>query len=204
MKVGILVECGREGPEVIFCRRIAELLRQELTADFVLELDIVPMDNKLRLLEECGAAARGLLEGGCDRVVILWDERPAWPMKEERLCWHNDREKILGELRQAGLDESPVYLVCIERELESWLLFDERVISCVLSTPAHPVRVPPQRHPDQIPNPKSKMISLFRQFRGWRYVDLEHAPKFAVCLTDLARLRKCRTFRRFEAKLLPR
>ena len=51
-KIGLLVECGRDGLEVVMCRRIGELLSQDRGVE--VELDIVPMDNKARLLEDCG------------------------------------------------------------------------------------------------------------------------------------------------------
>lgn len=199
MKVGVLVECGRQGLEDVVCRRIFALLREHTGVDF--EFDIVPMDNKARLIQECGTAASLLLANGCDRVVILWDERPAWPKAGEKLCWHNDRQDILANLDHAQVDQAFVHLVCIEREFESWLLYDERMLSRLLSTDAHPVRVGRQRNPDRMPNPKGTMTSLFRQHRGWRYVDVQHAPDFARCLENLARLRRCATFRRFAERV---
>ena len=44
---------------------------------------IVPMDNKKRLLEECATTAAGLLGAGCEQVVVRWDEEPAWSDKEQ-------------------------------------------------------------------------------------------------------------------------
>ena len=41
------------------------------------------MDNKKHLLEECATTAAGLLGEVCERVVVLWDEEPAWPDKEQ-------------------------------------------------------------------------------------------------------------------------
>ena len=199
MKVGILVECGRDGLEDVLCRRICTLLRVESGIDF--ELDIVPMDNKRRLIRECGPASVRLLDSGCNRVVILWDERPAWPRSGERLCWHNDRQDVLASLRQSQVDHRSVHLVCIEREFESWLLFDERMLSCVFSTEAHPIRVGRQRNPHRMPNPKGTMTGLFRRHRGWRYVNLQHAKDFARCLQNLARLQRCATFRRFAERV---
>lgn len=199
MKVGTLVECGRQGIEDVVCRRLFALLRDHTGIDF--EFDIVPMDNKARLIQECGTVAAQLLINGFDRVVILWDERPAWPKTEDGLCWHNDRQDILKSLRQAQIDDTLVHLVCIEREFESWLLHDERMLSRVLSTDTRPVRVSRQRNPHRMPNPKGTMTSLFRQHRGWRYVDVQHAPHFARCLEDLSRLRGCETFRRFAERV---
>jgi hypothetical protein len=202
MKAGILVECGRQGLEDVLCRRICELLGGHIGRAF--EVDIVPMDNKERLILECGAAAARLLDEGCDHVVILWDERPAWPKVGARLCWHRDRDDVLASLRKAGVAGPSVQLVCVEREFESWLLHDERMLSCVLSTAEHPIRVRPQQNPHRMPNPKGAMMRLFRQHRGWRYVDVQYARAFARCLPDLARLRGCATFRRFAEKVTGR
>jgi hypothetical protein len=198
-RVGILVECGRQGLEAVVCRRLCALLREHTGVRF--EDDIVPMDNKRNLIQACGRATAALFNSGCRRVVILWDERPAWPRAGERLCWHNDRQDILANLRQARVADRPVHLVCIEREFESWLLFDDRMLSSVLSTTAHPIRVGRQRSPHTAPNPKGTMIGLFRQHRGWRYVDVQHAPAFARCLEDLTHLRRCATFRRFAERV---
>jgi hypothetical protein len=202
MKVGVLVECGRQGLEDVVCRRLFALLREQSGVEF--EFDILPMDNKARLIQECGTAASLLLGNGCDRVVILWDERPAWPKASEKLCWHNDRQDIQSNLRRAQVDHAVIHLVCIEREFESWLLYDERMLSCVLSTAAHPVRVGRQRTPHRMTNPKGTMTSLFRQHRGWRYVDVQYAPDFARCLENLSRLRRCESFQRFAERVTGR
>ena len=99
--------------------------------------------------------------------------------------------------RQAQVAENLAHLVCIEREFESWLLHDHPMLSAVLSTTEHPRGFLPQRNPHRMPNPKGTMTSLFREHRGWRYVDIQHARDFARCLQDLGRLRRCDTFRRF-------
>jgi len=84
-----------------------------------IEPDIVPMNNKPGLLDGCGEVTQILFRGGCERVVILWDERPAWPEKKAPLCWHPERTKILEELQRVNVSHRPVYLVCVEREFES-------------------------------------------------------------------------------------
>lgn len=198
-RVGILVECGRRGLEDVVCRRLCALLREH--TGVVFEEEIVPMDNKPNLIETCGAVTANLFASGCDRVVILWDERPAWPRAGEPLCWHNDREDILANLQRARVADRRVHLVRIEREFQSWLLFDHDMLSSVLSTTAHPVRVGRQKSPDRMSNPKSTMTSLFRQHRGRQYVDIQHAADFARCLRNLTRLRRCETFRRFAERV---
>ena len=124
MKVGILVECGRQGLEAVVCHRLCALLSDHTGVEF--EFDIVPMDNKPRLIRECGAATALLLATGCDRVVILWDERPAWPKAGEQLCWHNDRQDILTSLRESRVGNRSVHLVCIERANVVVRAFDRR------------------------------------------------------------------------------
>jgi hypothetical protein len=198
MKVGILVECGRDGLEDVVCPRICELL-QERTG-IRLEPDIVAMDDKAALIRGCGPATAALLKGGCERVVILWDERPAWPDPAQDLCWSHDRRDILASLREAGVANPNVSLVCIEREFESWLLFDERMLSGVLSTETHRVRVRAPRNPHRIGNPKGALMTLFKTHHRW-YDELQYAPVFARCLANLTRLRGCATFRRFAEKV---
>jgi len=106
----------------------------------------------------------------------------------------------LAALQSAGLHQQPVYTVCIEREFESWLFFDERMLTSVLSRETHPVRVKKQKQPHKMQNPKSAMMTLFQK-HGHRYVDVQYARRLANALQDLARLRKCATFRRFVEKV---
>ena len=201
-KVGILVECGRRGLEDVLCHRICDLLREQTGVDF--EIETVPMDSKRNLILNCGAVTATLLSTGFHRVVILWDERPAWPRAGEQLCWHNDRMDILANLRQARVADGPVHLVCIEREFESWLLFDHKLVSSVLSTAEHPVRVGPQRSPDRMSNPKGAINNLFLRYRHRRYADIQDAANFARRMRDLTQLRRCATFRRFAERVTGR
>jgi Domain of unknown function (DUF4276) len=200
-RVGILVECGRDGLEVHVCRKICALLEQRTRVE--IEPTIVPMNNKLSLLEGCGPVTRNLFDEGCERVVILWDERPAWPEMDNPLCWHQERARILEELRRGGIAQRPVYLVCIEREFESWLLHDHQLLAAMLSTETRRVRIPRQKNPDRMPNPKGRMMSLFKQ-NGKTYVDVQYARRFADALDDLNHLLRCPTFRRFAEKLTGR
>lgn len=199
-KIGLLVECGRDGLEAVVCRKICELLAAEYKMQ--IELDIVPMDDKRKLLEGCGTVVANLLTQGNERVIILWDERPAWPKFGEPLCWHNDRMQILAELDRASVPSAEVHLVCIEREFESWLLFDNKMLAEVVSTDEHKKNVPKQKKPDKHKNPKGAMTTLIRKLSGKTYVDVEYARRFAKYLTELSRLRKCDTFRRFEERVV--
>jgi len=199
MKVGLLVECGREGPEAVIIPRLIELLGSEYGAD--IEVVVRPMSDKRQLLTDCGIATKVLLDRGCERVVIVWDEVPSWPDKNLKPCWHNDRQTALANLEASGVSADKAFLVCIEREFESWLLCDDGMISRLLSRPTHPVRCPKQRSPDRDGSPKSTMMRLFKELAGASYVDVIYAKRIANEIQSLNKVKKCKTFKRFALKL---
>jgi hypothetical protein len=200
-RVGILVECGPDGLEFHVCRKICALLQRD--TGVVIEPEIIPMGNKLRLIEGCAVTTQVLFNRGCERVVILWDERPPWPDMNEPLCWHHERVRILEGLRRANLAGRPVFLVCIEREFESWLLHDHQLLSALLSRKTRTVRIPRQKHPDRMPNPEGQMMTLFRKHSA-TYVDVRYARRIAEALDNLDHLRRCPTFRRFAERIVGR
>jgi hypothetical protein len=195
MKVGFIFECGPEGADKQVCEYLAQQIRPGITPVSR------TLDNKPRLLQECGLVAAKLLQDGCERVLIIWDLRPAWPGK--KTCRKVERDEVLASLSKTGIADAPVFLVCIEQELESWLLADEKKISAYLSTDAHSYVAPQTKKPDRVPNPKSVMMNHFKAAKGWRYEDRTHAIKVLNAAdTDLKRLRRSETFMRFEAKLM--
>lgn len=196
MKVGFVFECGPQGADKQVCEYLARQIRPEITPVSR------TLDNKQNLLEDAGKVAAMLLAEGCERVLIVWDLRPAWPDKKNKPCRKDEREAILIAVANAGLADRPVFLVCVEQELESWLLADEAKISAYLSRPAHPYAARRVSKPDREPNPKAAMMNHFKLARGWRYQDYTHAIKVLQAgETDLKKLRRSPTFQRFEAKL---
>lgn len=200
IKLGILVECSRAGIESVMVSKICSLLAVDHNQS--IDVDIVPMDSKKKLILDCATAIELLIAQGCSRVVVLWDERPAWPDKQTKLCWHNDRIDILARVTEAKLPIDKIHLVCIEREFESWLLHDYGMLTRAFSRTAHRYPVKEQPRPDRLPNPKGRMGKLCKD-AGWgKYNDMQWAPTFAKELTDLKKLRKCATFQRFESRLM--
>ena len=113
-----------------------------------------------------------------------------------------ERQTLLNSLNRAGLADRPVYLVCVEQELESWLLADETKLAGFLSTSTHAYSVARVRKPDHVGNPKSVVMNHFKEARGWRYEDRVHAIKvIRHDVPNWARLRQSDSFARFEAKL---
>jgi hypothetical protein len=193
-RVGIILECGPDGADVQVCRFLARLLAPNL------EPVPVTLGNKPALLRDCGAAAAQLLAEACVGVLIVWDLYPPW--RERKPCRREDREAIGQSLATAGVGLDRAALVCIQEELEAWLIADGRALSAVLSTPTHPVRVKDARKPERCRNPKKALNRVFKQHTGKPYVDRWHAIQIVRQLPDLTRLGKLATFERFRQLLL--
>lgn len=194
MKVGMIFECGPQGADLKVCEYLAKQIKPDI------QIKSITLDNKKKLVAECGKAAQLLLAGGCDRVVIIWDLQPSW--RKEDPCRKQDRENITRSLKSADANIANIFLVCIEAELETWLLADNRAISTVLSKPHRLVRINRIRRTEQIENPKERMTQIFRQEGGKPYNDLLHAVQIVKAMPDLKRLRKVDTFLRFERLLI--
>ncbi len=192
MKVGMIFECGPGGADKSVCLQLARRINSKI------KITSRTLDDKSKLIAECGRAAAQLLEDRCERVIIIWDLRPAWPDLKSKPCLKVERQAILDSLDGANVQSEAVYLVCIQQELEAWLLADERALKSVLSRPTHPVTVQRRRKVDQTQNPKSLLNNLFKEHRGRRYVDRIHAKQIIDAMPDLNRLQRIDSFRRFQ------
>jgi hypothetical protein len=197
-RVGFIFECGRDGPDYQVCNHFLGRLNQQIT--------LVPrfLDNAERLLNECGDVAASLLQiEKCDRIVVAWDLEPAWGGDA---CRHDDKERAIASLRGAKVQLSKVDLLCIEQELESWLMADRRALEKVIGRYKHPHvlgAMPDYKVPDsQIGRPKTELISLFQRElgRGGKYVDRKHAILLAKSIPDWTKIRRSESFRRFAEK----
>ncbi len=193
MKVGMIFECGPQGADKKVCEYLAKRVRSDL------EIKSETLNDKPNLIAECGTVAAELLEDGYERVVIVWDLYPAW-RRGTRPCRKEDRDGIMDSLTSAGVELDKVALVCIEEELEAWLLADNRAISEVLSRPTHKVNIGRQRNP-QRGNPKKRITKLFYENIGRPYRDLKYAEMIVQAIPDLQRIRRIDTFRRFALKV---
>ena len=197
MTLGLIFECGPQGADKQVCEYLARHIQPDI------RISSKTLDNKDNLLRDAGKVAAQLLKDGCTCVLIVWDLRPAWPDRQHKPCRHAERAALLTRLAEAGLAaNAPVHLVCIEQELESWLLANERAIGALLSTDAHPYAVPRVKKPDAVMQPKAAMIEHFKAARNWRYDDKVDAIRVLKAADiDLARLRRSVSFARFESKL---
>ena len=194
MKVGMIFECGPDGADRKVCEHLAKRIKPDL------KIESVPLDSKPKMIRGCGQRAALLLAGGCERVVIVWDLYPAWRERGAKPCRKEDRDSIMRSLKAADVDTDKVFLVCIEEELEAWLLADHRATSQFLSKPHRKVKLRPQRFPER-DNPKKRLRKIFNKHIGRDYVDRDHAENIAKAIPDFKRLRKVETFRRFALKI---
>lgn len=197
--VGMIFECGPMGADKAVCEYLANRLRPDA------KLVSRTMDNKPNVLANAAVVAASLLADGCERVLIVWDLRPAWPDKTKKACRAEERKTLLDALVKEGLADKPVFLICVEQELESWLLADETKLAAFLSTSARPYKITRVRKPDRVAQPKAAVINHFKA-AGYRpYNDLVHALKVVkgndAGAPDWDRLRQSDSFVRFEEKL---
>lgn len=200
-KVGFIFECGRDGADFKVCNHLLSRMNPHII--------MVPrfLDNTERLLSECGPVAYALLQAeNCARVIVSWDLEPPWE-RSRRPCRHDDKEKAFASLRSAKVPLGRVLLLCIERELECWLMADNRALEIFLGKLKHPHQVGnlhEYRRPDQqIRHPKASLIRLFQHElgKGRRYVDRDHALRIAQAIPDWSRLRRSDSFRRFAERV---
>jgi hypothetical protein len=197
MSIGFVFECGPQGADKQVCEYLAGQVLPGIK--FISRT----MDNKLKLLDGAAQIAKDLLADGCEKVLIVWDLRPAWPDKKDKPCRAAERQILLDTLVKQDLQDKPVYLVCVEQELESWLIACDHAITTYLSTPTNAYKkVKKYKKPDREMQPKALMINHFKNARGWTYDDRVHAIKVLKSANlDLRRLRRSVSFERFEAKL---
>lgn len=193
MKIGMIFECGPNGPDKKVCIYAAKCLAPNIT--FL----PVSLANKRNLINNCGAPAKMLLDiDNCDRVIIVWDLYPSWT--KGKPCRRHDVEQIQCSLDKEDICMDRIRLVCIEREMEAWLLADERALSQFLSRDTHKVELPRknwQKKPDSINKPKARMKKLFKDNKHYPYDDKTDAIKIARAVPNYARIRKSPSFRRF-------
>jgi hypothetical protein len=121
-------------------------------------------------------------------------------------CRHEDRQAIFQSLQAENVDLDKVFLVCIQEELEAWLLSDYRAVTAMLQPLKHPHpvnRIKRFSNPDSIKNPKKRLTKIFTRELGprRRYVDYQHALLIAREIADFTKIRRSDSFQRFAFKV---
>ena len=194
MKVGLILECTREGPDEKVCEYLVKRLQPGT------EVVSVTLDNKPKLIAGCGETAAELLRSSCQRVIIVWDLYPPWRPLGEKPCRLEERQAIFRSLEKAGVT-SKVYLVCIREELEAWLLADRRAIAAAITKlTGHEPTLSDIKNPESVKNPKLRLDKIFRQHTHRAYQAHSHAFKIVQELPDFTKIKRCPTFKRFALR----
>jgi hypothetical protein len=195
MTVGMIFECGKDGPDFQVCKELARRLNEKIV------VSPVTLGNKKTLIETCGKSARLLLDGGCDKVLIIWDLRPPHPEGAKLDCVR-ECEAVKTSLRAEGVKHDKVSLISIREEIECWFCADRATLLRLLSTEAHQADIPKFKNPEKVKNPKAQFISMFKSSPriARRYSDMIDAVRLArEC--DLERLSRVQSFARFRERL---
>lgn len=198
MKIGLILECQPPRDRLnlsaddLICRHIINLIapQTQVEPEFLLNQD--------NLVQRCGDSAKLLFdEKKCDCVIILWDLQPLWKKypnpQAKRLA---DISKIMTSLSKAGLPSTaPIYLVCLEYELESWFIID-RVILSTAFPGKNITAYPKERHWTRL-DPKT---ILGNYFAGGYSATTVQVKRLLRGLDNAAKdrlERNCRTFKEF-------
>jgi len=196
MKFGFILECGPDGGDMKVLKHLTFLIAPY--AEFAYE----PLSVKTALLKECGKAAKRLIKEGCEKVFIVWDLFPAWREDKGKPCRHEDKESIKASLAAEELSEDDVIFLCLEEELEAWLLADGRVLSKYFTKSHRKVNIKNETRPDKIKDPKGKLIEYFKAYKGGqKYECNAHAEQIIKGIENFQKLKKSEIFRRFYYKL---
>jgi hypothetical protein len=197
MKIGYVFECGPNGGDMKVFKHLTSIVAPGAMFDYE------ALTVKTTLLKESGKAAKRLLGDGCEKVFIVWDLYPAWREDNGKPCRHEDKEAIKVSLTAEGLSDDDVIFLCLEEELEAWLIADGRVLSEYFSKPHRKVKIDNITKPDKVKDPKGKLMSYFKQHRGGvKYDGTIHAEQIIKGLKDFQKIKKSETFARFHLKLV--
>ncbi|MCU0923008.1 MAG: DUF4276 family protein [Burkholderiaceae bacterium] len=192
MKIGLILECALEGPDQqVYSAWLRRLVPQA-------QIEPSCAGNKKRLVAEAGLRAKSLFDEGCERVLIIWDLWPAWASKGARPDVGADIAAIEASLRAAGVADPCVYLVCVDRMLQTLLIVDANAIRSVLNAQGPLPGLRHYRNPRNQPAPKNYLDARFRAAKRGAYTPHVHARQIAERI-DFVRLRRdCPEFERIE------
>lgn len=198
MKIGLITEGAKDGADQAVCRHLIMLMKLP-----AVEVMCRPLGSLPDLKSDCGNTAALMLQEGCDQIVIIWDLYPGWRTDGKRPCLLEHRKEIIASLDEAKVNSKSVELVCIEEELEAWLLADHRALTRFIEskTVRENVRIGQQRQPERIDKPKTRLDNLVRKYWGRPYTDRVHARMIVEQLENLDYIRRSTTFQRFEERV---
>ena len=174
MKIGLILECATDGPD---WQVYSGWIKRILGEDVVVEQSSAV--NKKLLIREAGTRTQRLFAEGCEKVFIIWDLWPAWGVKGAAPSKTNDETGLYESLTAAGVTNPCVYLLCVDRMLETLLLVDGSALNAVMQIPKGKKTPGNQNNPYKHADPKSYLDRWFKQARKGAYTDYVHAAQIA-------------------------
>lgn len=194
MKIGLIVDCATDGPDW----QVYSLWVNQLLGDDV-QVEQSSAVNKKQLVQQAGVRAKNLFDEGCEKVFIIWDLWPSWGQGKPSQA--ADEGAIEHSLRQAGVTNPCVYLICVNRMLETLLLVDGNALNAVLNIAKQKPKPGNTNMPYTKPDPKAYLSKWFHEAKKGPYNDYVHAKLIAQSISfDRLRLRT-QEFPRFEQSL---
>jgi hypothetical protein len=191
MKLGLIFECDKQGTD----QQVYEYVIRQLCPD----LDFITQPagiNKPQMIDNCGKIAQLLIDvEKCDKILIIWDLMPRWGGVP---CRKEDVDNILENLTAEDVDLAKIKLVCIEPELESWLIVDGKALTAYKEQLSHPHKVEKFKGKKLSPESKNAKTEISK-YLGRKYNDISEALKIAQHIENYEQIaRKHASFARLK------
>jgi hypothetical protein len=199
MKLGFVFECSPGGGDVKLFQHLLKLIYP--TFNFDVNFHHTALKSKKDLVKECGKEVKRLMGLGCHKIFIVWDLIPTWK-EDGKPCRHDDKEAIKKSLSAFEIGEENVIFLCVERELESWLIADDRALEAFFITKrSMKNQITRIKSPDTHHDPKGLLNKHFRNYRGVRFEPMIHTTQILTKMTEIRNLRRSLSLKRFYLKL---
>jgi hypothetical protein len=148
------------------------------------------------MVANCGEIAQTLIDSdNCDHVAIIWDLMPTWGGKA---CRKEDVDAITNNLVAANVNLTKTKLICIEPELEGWLIAEGTALTnykTLLSHP-HPVK---KFNGSKLSGHSNESKKVITKYLGHKYNDITEAIRIAQNIADYKKIaRKHASFARLK------
>jgi len=200
MKLGFVFECSPGGGDIKVFRHIIKLIYP--TFDFGKNFHHAALKSKKELEKECGKEVKRLKGIGCQVIFVVWDLIPAWK-EDGKPCRHDDKEAIKKSLAAFNLTENEIIFLCIEKELEAWLIADEKALKeYFITKKSMKDEIVKIRYPDTHHDPKGLLDKYFTLYRGHRsFQPMIHTEPLLKHYSEVRNFRRSKSFKRFYYKL---
>jgi hypothetical protein len=200
MKLGFVFECSPGGGDIKVFQHVLKLIDPAFNLET--NFHYGALKTKKELEKDCGKEVKRLKGLGCQKIFVVWDLIPVW--KEDGTpCRHDDKEAIKKSLAAHQLTANDIVFLCVERELESWLIADKRALEAFfIKKPNWENIIKKVSKPDSHHAPKGLMDKYFQRYRGVRkFEPMTHTELLLKHYTDIRNLRRSESLKRFYKKL---